>query len=121
MRASGAIFCGRAFAGKAAGKNGRGDFSREYRRRLYWDRMAIRHAGSEKTSGISEQRNVEGRQETNSLGFRREHQADFTFWHQAIGAQGDSICFGEQATERDAGTQGKYSEIYGRRVSRLGI
>ena len=51
----------------------------------------IGNAGSEEADRIPEQGHAEGRQETDSLGFRRGHQADFSDRHEAPGAARDSI------------------------------
>src|SRR5579863_5877140 len=83
--------------------------------------MEERNAGSEEAAGIFEQRDAGRREETDPDGFGRGDQADFAVWDQAAGAASDSVCAGEQADAGDSGAQGKYSEVYGGRVSRLGI
>src|SRR5215472_15641057 len=83
--------------------------------------MEIRNAGSQKTAGIPEQRHVERREEADSLGFRRGHQTNFADGHETSGAAGNQVRARKWAEERHLGAQRKYSEIYGRRVSRLGL
>src|SRR5256885_14266 len=83
--------------------------------------MEVGHAGSEEAAGILEQRNAEGRKETDSMGFRRGDQADFADGDEAIGAAGDQVRVDAWKEERDPGAQRKYSEIHGGRISRLGL
>jgi len=51
----------------------------------------------------------------------RRHQADFADGHEAAGAARDQVRFEAQAEERNARAQREYSEIYGRRIPRLGL
>src|ERR1700682_71782 len=105
----------------AAGKNGRGDFSREHRGCVYRNRVEVWHTGSEKAPRVLEQGNAEGWEEADSLGFRGRDQADFADGNEAAGAARHQVRADAWKEERHLGAQGKYSEIYGRRLSGLGL
>src|SRR5256885_2821183 len=83
--------------------------------------MEERYAGSKEATRVSEQRHAEGRQETDSLGLGGRHQADFADGDEAAGAARDQVRIETQTQERDARAQREYSEIYGRRIPRLGL
>src|SRR5260221_964837 len=83
--------------------------------------MEERYTGGEEAVGISEQRHAKGWQEADSLGFRRGHQADFADGNETAGAASDQVRIEAQVQERDARAQGQHPEIYGRRLSRLGL
>ena len=75
---------------KTSRAHGRGDLPRKYRGRVRRHRMEVRHARSEEADRFPEQRDAEGREEKDSRRFRRGHQADFSYRHQAPGAARDS-------------------------------
>ena len=64
-------FTGVPSPGARARTHERGDLPRKYRRRVRRNRMARRHAGSEKAHRFSEQRDAEGRREKDPRRFRR--------------------------------------------------